>query len=278
MRAAGTVQQFLQTPVGHWIAGDSFLVWSWSPRLRGALVWGHPSEDDFKRLWMLVDAFHAKSPGADVVTDVSQVESVDATAYVTLVEGMRNRLGLFTTRVRRHALVRSEGLLGALAEGFFPLLGARHTWQVFSATPPAFAWFDQPDGETARAEVERIANEAQQLSPELRQVRDYLKANLVGANLREMSKALGLSERSLHRLLSEQRTRFRDELAVARVDAARRLLAGTELKIEVVAKRVGCSSHAHLTTLFRRTTGQRPTEYRAQVEATRTRWQAETRH
>lgn len=269
LRPAGSAERFERAPIGHWVAGPSYLVWNWSPRLGGLILWGQPVEPDIQRLFGLVDAYHRFAPGCDVVTDVSRIVAVDATAYEALVAGMRARVPHFSASVRRHALVRSEGLLGGLAEGFFPLVAAQHQWRVFPTAAAAFAWLDHADGKAALEAVERVVDEARGVPAPLRQLRDFIRAQLGTAKLPAAARALGLSERTLHRALREAGTSFRAELAAARVDAARKLLAETDLKIEAVAARSGCCSHAHLTRLFGRATGQSPKAYREQARLAR---------
>jgi transcriptional regulator GlxA family with amidase domain len=72
----------------------------------------------------------------------------------------------------------------------------------------------------------------------------------------------GRSERSLQRDLQQGGTTFRAELEAARVELARALLVDTDLKIDSVARKVGCASAAHFATLFRRVAGETPSAYR----------------
>ena len=267
MRAAGTVERFVQAPIGAWVAGRCVLMWSWSPSLCGSVVWGRPGEADVEQFFVLSDAYRLSSPGCDVVTDVSRVDSVESTLYAAFVRGMQSRATQFATGVRRHALVRPEGLVGGLAEGFFPITGVQHDWRVFGQASEAFAWLERPGAELANLEVVRLVDEARGLSPELRSLRDYLRTHLRDARLAAAAVALGTSERTLHRALRDAKTCFRDELGAARVDAARRLLAETDLKIQEIARRVGYASHANLTSLFTRSTGQSPAAYREQATA-----------
>jgi AraC-like DNA-binding protein len=201
-----------------------------------------------------------------VVTDVSRVDSVEATLYSAFVDAMRSRASEFASGIRRHALVRPGGLVGGLTEGFFPFAGLEHDWRIFTSGKEAFEWIERPEAALAFPEVQALVDRARGLSPELRQLRDYLRTHLQDARLSAAAKAIGTSDRTLHRILREADTGFREELAQARVDAARRLLAETDLKIGDIARRVGYASHAHLTSLFVRSTGQSPAAYRAQAQ------------
>ena len=82
------------------------------------------------------------------------------------------------------------------------------------------------------------------------------------ARLSRGARRLGRSERSLQRDLQQAGTTFRGELEAARVELARALLVDTDLKIDSVARKVGCASAAHFATLFRRVAGETPSAYR----------------
>ena len=265
MRAAGTAERFLESPNGAWVAEGCCLAWNRSPALSGSAIWGRPSEADVERFFVLADACYRAAPGCHVVTDGSRIDSLEATAYSTFVDGVRGRASHFEGGKRRLVLVRPGGLVGGLVEGFIPLAGLRHEWSVFTSAAEAFASIDPLGGAAVHEETERLIEEARGLPPELRRLRDYVRTHLHGARLSHAAAALGMSERTLHRTLQGAKTCFRDELAAARLDAARRLLAETDLKVEEVARRVGHASHGVLTNLFKRTTGQTPAAYREQA-------------
>lgn len=260
--STATIAEFQAAPVGRWFAGSAFVVWNHNHELGGVVVWGRPSEHDLEQLFVAVDAYHRACERCDVITDMSRIDSISSTAYLALLEGMRARQPFYSTRVRRHATIRGEGLIGGLAEGFYRMISAQHNWRIFTDAQPAFDWLELPDGAGLRSELEGIIAHASGVSPELRKLRDFLKPRLATVVLREVAQALGQSERTLNRRLRALGTSFRDELLDARIDAARRMLAETELKIELIALQVGCCSHTHLTNLFRRRTGQTPAEYR----------------
>ncbi len=267
MQPAASVERFIANPLGRWIAGRSFIVWNWNARLGGMVAWGSPSEVDVEQMFVLVDAYHRAAPSCDVVTDGSRLESLGATAYATLLESMKARRGVYAG-VGRHAVVRGGGLMAAIVEGFFAVLAARHSVRVFDDSAAAFAWVRQPEGASARIALERLVDQAVAVRPEIRQLRQFLQSQLRSARFSGAAKALGLSERSLHRVLKAAQTGFRKELATLRVEEARRLLAETARKTDDIARSVGFSSHAHLATQFRRITGESPSEYRAKARAT----------
>ena len=82
-----------------------------------------------------------------------------------------------------------------------------------------------------------------------------------GIVLETAARALGRPPRSLQRELERDGSTFRAEVERARVELAKTLLSTTDLKLEVIAQRVDCSA-ASLARLFRRLTGESPSDYR----------------
>jgi AraC-like DNA-binding protein len=74
-----------------------------------------------------------------------------------------------------------------------------------------------------------------------------------------------VSERSLQRSLGAAGTTFKDEIAEARIRAARRLLADGDEPLSAIAREVGCSSLQHFSTLFRKRTGETPSAFRRRL-------------
>jgi AraC-like DNA-binding protein len=73
---------------------------------------------------------------------------------------------------------------------------------------------------------------------------------------------LGISERTLQRKLGEAGTGYLNELAEARVRAARRLLLESDAPLTAIAYDVGCASLQHFSALFRKRTGESPSAFR----------------
>jgi AraC-like DNA-binding protein len=269
MRAAGSVKNFNASPVGTWMVGKNFLVWNHDPGLGGLVVWDRPDAADVEAMLDIFDAFHRVCPSFDMVTDLSRIEAVSESAYAATLHGMRTRVASYGGKERRNAIVRADGMVGALVEGFFPLIGARDNWCSFTDVEQAFNWLGRPDIDRARLQVDQIVDEVRGLSPQLRQLRDFLKLKLAKSRVlaRDAAHALGVSERTLHRSLRELGTCFRDELRAVRLQLATYFLAESDLKIETVAHRAGYNSHAYFTSQFRRATGRTPTEFRAHTAA-----------
>jgi len=94
-------------------------------------------------------------------------------------------------------------------------------------------------------------------------LRAHLDEGLHGASIERAARELGLSTRSLQRRLRESGATFKSELDAARIRRAERLLSEPEAKITAVAHEVGCASSQSFSALFKRLTGETPSEWRA---------------
>ena len=96
-------------------------------------------------------------------------------------------------------------------------------------------------------------------------VRELLMAKLRDGEPEQgaVAKALGLSERTLQRRLSDEQTSFAQLLDEVRTELARMYLADDKLAIFEVAFLLGYSEPSAFNRAFRRWTGKTPSEFRA---------------
>ena len=187
---------------------------------------------------------------------------MDGATYAALLARMRERHEQGNYWSGRQAVIRSEGLLGGLTEGFFSMIRTHHEWRVFSDAVDAFAWLSPDAGLALNAEVKEIVEAACGTPVLLRRLRDFLRLHVANTELADAAAALALSERSMQRELRKLGTSFQSETDDIRVEVARWMLKESDLKIEAIALAVGCS-HSHLCSLFHRRTGQTPAAYRS---------------
>ncbi len=84
-----------------------------------------------------------------------------------------------------------------------------------------------------------------------------------GINATDVVDATHLSRRSLERRFRDAFGRtLLDELQKVRITEAARLLARTRRPVALVARQSGFNTHAHLATVFHKTMGMSPTDYR----------------
>jgi AraC-like DNA-binding protein len=266
VEAATTIEAFLRAPVGRYVAGSHFFIWCRSPDFTGSVLWGRPTERDTLDIVAVWRALHPQmmkaGRGFDVVTDGSRIESIDAAAFEAIVRDLREALPAYAATVRRQAIVHPAGLPGAAIAGLLPTVGAYSQWRLFAEPEEGFRWLERADGATACDEVSQLAARLSGISPWRRVIAELLRATPDAVTLPSVAKQLGRSERSLQRDLQQAGTSFRAELEAARIELARALLVDTDLKIDAVARRVGCASAAHFATLFKRSAGETPGAYR----------------
>jgi AraC-like DNA-binding protein len=265
MQQAASIEAFIEAPIGKWVAGKSFAMWVHSPTLGGSVYFGRPAEEDFPLLMQLAPLplsphFAEKF---DAVVDASGLEGLTPAAFELLMKHL-GEVGPFVERVRKVAIVRPGNMTGATLGGlFYELVQTRFRAALFTDSIEAYHWLKRPSGVGEQREVAEALATALGAPPILRQLRDWLSANLEEPSVGTAAKALKLSPRSLQRYLKDAGTQFRNEIDRARVRAAEALLLDGEDKLEAIARQVGCASLSHFSTLFRRTTGETPSDFRS---------------
>jgi AraC-like DNA-binding protein len=84
-------------------------------------------------------------------------------------------------------------------------------------------------------------------------------------SMQDVARALGLSVRSLHRALESEGTKFNDVIDDVRREFSERYLARPSLNITEVSYLVGFSDTSAFFKAFKRWTGKKPGEYRAEL-------------
>jgi AraC-like DNA-binding protein len=272
MRPAQSVEDFLASPLDRYLLGPSWLVWCHNPSLCGAVLWDRPGGADAALLVSLFDLAHhgVMADELDLVIDTRRLVGVDLELFARFAE-YAQRGAPANPRLRRQAIVRADGLVGAVTAGFHPAGETRHAWSIFSDSASAFAWLERAEGrgqvgtETVRLEIEQLVDEARGTSGLVRSLQEHLAQNIEAPRVQKAARALGLSSRSLQRELLEHGTTFRAEVARVRVGRAELLLAETDLKVAAIATEVGCASLPHFISLFRRVRQISPGRFRARA-------------
>jgi len=262
VEASSGVDTFLREPAGHYLVGRHFFIWCHSLDFTGSIMWGRPEERDTQELVGIWRELHPRMHNFDVVTDGSRIESIDAAAFEVMIRYLREKLPTYAQSIRRQAIIHPPGLPGAAIAGLLPTIGIYYQWHIFAEPRAGFAWLERGDGDAVCETVSRVAVQVTGVSPWRRILGDALRDAPDDVTLASVARRMGRSERSLQRDLHDTGTTFRAELEAARVELARALLVDTDLKIDAVARKVGCASAAHFATLFRRVAGETPSAYR----------------
>ena len=252
--------EFIADPVGRCIAGKSWLYFYPRSDLCGFIVWGAPSRADLDRLVRVLRVELDAPPHASLV-DLRRLENVDQAGFGLLSEYVQDNRAALGRVVRRLALVRPDGVIGAIASGFFGVTPPPYPIEVFEDRARALAWLEVPEAEDVLAGLARAEAEVAG-PPLLRDLRALLEARLDHVTLPAAAKSLAMSERSLQRRLGDHGTTFQNEMSHARVRVAKRLLRETDANLTQIARDVGCASLASFSGLFRRATGESPSRWR----------------
>lgn len=269
--AAPTYDVFLANPLGHYFVGGQLIAWAASPTLIGFTLWGSPTEAEVESITRPIDLPRPSSiaPKCNVLVNVRRVTSVDFATFEHLIAVTRQRLTAYESRIARQAIVRPHGLIGAVAEGFANLVGPRYGWRVVDSTDRALEWLgaaSMPVREQVD-HLERLADEARGLSPELARLRAWFTSQPSTFTIDNASRALHLSRRSLQRMLLAAGTSFREESERHTLALAVRYLRETDYKVEVIARRLGFANPSSFAVFLRRHTGETPRQLRATANA-----------
>jgi AraC-like DNA-binding protein len=266
VRPADGVDDYLRDPFGRYLIGDGFLHWYASADLCGFIVWQRADEPFIRRLVQVLDVECTPHAPHLSLVDLRRLESPDPSAFHLFVNYMRAREKDFAVSVKRQALVRPEGIIGAVVGGFYNLLSPSYPSRVFTDAGEALTWLGMgpEQGAALMAELNKLVAEATNQSPLLQQLHRVLKPRLVDANLADTAREMGMSERTLQRRLKEANTSFQAELNNVQVRTAQQLLLETDMKLTAVAVEVGCASLQHFSSLFRKLVGESPSTWRDQ--------------
>jgi AraC-like DNA-binding protein len=263
------VGDLLRAPVGRYLVARRHFVWCHHRTVFGTSLWGRPDEADVVELLGALAV--ARSPAIarpfDFVADARHVEGVEPGGDQLAVAHVRRELEWTAKHVRRLAFVHGAGFSGTVLTGFFAHVMPEASSRGFSDLTAAFAWLARPGGARAAAEVERLVDDARSAPPITATLRKFLSTRTTTCRLDEAARAIGCSARSLQRQLDAEGTSFQKEIDDARVRAAVPLLLDSNDKLAAIAARLGFSSLAAFSRLFRRITGQSPSVFRGNRRA-----------
>jgi AraC-like DNA-binding protein len=263
-----TVEELARDPVGRYVAGETWLHFCATPTLWGVILWGRPDERHaFELGRSLVKQLRPPAVPHVSIVDASRLEAADPGAFRAAGTYLTRYGEVLAKWLLRVALVRPGGIGGAVIAGAYDVLPRPYPVQVFTEPRPAFTWLaetrlagDWPaDGPRLLADLHADASGTPAVVGALRALLD---SRLAGLSLARAAAALRTSERSLQRKLGEAETTFQDELADARVRAAKRLLLDGDAPLTEIAYEVGCASLQHFSALFKKRVRESPSAFR----------------
>ncbi|MFO0564496.1 MAG: helix-turn-helix transcriptional regulator [Polyangiaceae bacterium] len=262
---ADTLASYATEPVGRYVSGRTWVHFTSRDGLAGFAIWGRPDVDEVVRLTQaMATELPSRTPPHVVLDDLRRLEHAEPRAFDVFSRFIAEHNAEFVANVTKQAVLRPSGVLGAIVAGFFDIVKPLGETRVMTDSAQAFAWLGRPMDPLA-SELDDLYEAALGLPPIVRRVREFLEARRGRATIGDLARSLAMSERSLQQHLKRAGTSFRAEAGLARVSVAKQLLARSDAALTEIAFDVGCASLQHFSTLFRKTTGETPSAYRARV-------------
>ena len=161
MRRAVDNREFLATPVGRYVAGRTWALWTADPTLCGSVVWGRLDDADIEQVLRSFDSLFSPemAPRCNLLTDASRLAGIDASAFQRFANFIAERLPDLAGRIAHHAIVRPAGVPGALVAGFYEISGPPpYPMRLFTSTVEALEWLGRTDAITRAAEIGALAD------------------------------------------------------------------------------------------------------------------------
>jgi AraC-like DNA-binding protein len=267
--AARGREDFAGAPAQRFFAGRSFCFWQDGTRAFGTVMWGRPLEADIEAMIPFFEiGIDARFSGHASFVDCRAIESIDVRAFGKLLSYLVRRRHAWGPHVGRQAILHPDGFVGAMVAGALHVARPPYPFACFHGDgADAFAWCGVPD---LHAAVEAV-RAARIHRPEITRSLHAVLQERGLADVAEVARALGVSQRTLQRRLAEAGTTFREERDRYLTLEIERLLHGTELDLEAIAAEVGLSSASNLVAHFRATHGTTPGAWRSEQRAARPR-------
>jgi AraC-like DNA-binding protein len=252
-----TIDRFRRRPEGAVVVENCWLYYCVDRGLMGYAGWGVPTIEDFEKLVPCLEVPLAKSAPPHVsIVDLRRLGPLGSQLFTELARYDQDRHAISAKKVIRQVIVSPRGYSRALLVGFRELI-----------KPPYEVVFVDTEEEAARAAerpdaIELLAELARLMDGPLRARVAQILVDSPG-DVAAVARRVELSPRTLQRRLASEGTSFAQIVREAMVERAKVLLAASDDKLEVIARRVGCPSASHFTASFRRVTGETPSAWRA---------------
>jgi AraC-like DNA-binding protein len=260
VRRAADADELFRGPPGAYVVGRAFVVFCADADLWGYVMWGALAEADIRAITSSV--FHpgwsSVAPHRSLV-DLRDVTAIDPSAFTALRETQTAHREQLAHRITHMVIVRPDGLIGAIAEGIGNVVSFPHPVEVVATLDAACTRFRAPE---LRTELEALRTAREADARVVAELHALLSTQPPALALPEAAKRLGVSSRSLQRRLRDAGTTYLAERNIAQVHRAQQMMRETDATLSQIALDVGCRSLQHFSTLFRRVTGETPSQWR----------------
>jgi AraC-like DNA-binding protein len=259
------VKQFRAAPMGRCLVTASFAMWCVAPDLQGGMLWGTLDEGTIRE-WFAAGCFIEHRSIATPrrrLTDFSGVERVDSEGIAGFLAAVRERMPMWWRGLERQAHIVPEGFDGMMTAGALTMSGVQHALRVFHDATDAIAYIEHPGAAIAHTAASQLVAAHRGSPTVLARLRAHLAGNLKASTIESSAIALFMSTRTLQRELQRLHTSFSEQLRLARIARAERLLVHSDLKIQTIATQVGLGTASRMSAALRRDRKMTASELRA---------------
>jgi AraC-like DNA-binding protein len=265
LRLERNIDAFVENPLGRYVMGPGWLHFCATPRLWGATLWGRAEQQNLTSLFALVERTIEQAGEHVSLLDIRGLEHVDLASFGLIGRYMSRHRSTLARRVLRHAVIRAEGVLGAVVSGSYEIFAAPYPVSLFTNLGEALDWLDPPLERSIKESVAVLCENAAGVPSLLTQLHTVLGTDLDHADLGRAAERMGITARTLQRRLQALGTSFRAELDITRIREAQRRMLHSDCALTEVAVDLGFSSLQNFSRQFRRVVGEAPSAWRQRV-------------
>lgn len=244
---------------GYYVPSQSFAFGVTTHGLVVTLAWGVIGVSDARAL-SDVWAATFTGPPRPTLLDVTHLIAPDHDAFTTVRDLLEQHREARARVVQRQAIVASADYAAVFMRGYFAMFPPPYELRDFPTREEALAWLGHACCADEVAELDAAR------SAVLLQLRAWLATTeLPSASLDGAAAAFGMTARTLQRRLEEAGAMFQSELRRAQVARAQRLMRETDRKLSDIALEIGCATPSVFSDLFRKATGETPSQWRRRI-------------
>jgi AraC-like DNA-binding protein len=259
---ATSLENYLENPIGRYIAAPHAAAFWASSVLTGMSFWGHPNDADVELITSAVRAATLPSACCHAsLVDLRRLELLDLRAFDKLWSELASHFATLGPLVTRRALIAPRGPSGTIVGELFKSLSQDPSVRSFADGAEALVWIEVGD-HAFLEELDRLPDIASNHTSMIVEVRVLLDERPAD-RAEEVARRFGMSQRTFQRRLRELGTSFQQEVTAAHVRIAKRLMRETENPLKWIAIESGYASLQHFSSSFRAQVGVSPSRWRS---------------
>jgi AraC-like DNA-binding protein len=261
LQPVSDVDEYFRDPAGKVLNRRGYFCSSPDGKLLTLWGWGHVDIDSTEELLEIFAAVErARLPSRRQLVVLRHMQSVSPRAMTRFIRYHQD-VTAYLRGIEREAVVRPDGLVGVMAEGFYRAVHHPGEGRVFTDLGNALAWLevDAPEWVSAAVAHEERSMAAQ--DDALVQLDALWRSGWMRVGLEDAARSLGLSPRTLQRRLRDAGESFEERRAREALHHAEELLQ-RGLEVKAVASELGFASSSAFVAAFRRSRGLPPHAWR----------------